>query len=293
LGVLVLIALTKHANLDNQIQKKLNIRGTAMHADKQMTDNNEFKPDEMPFVAPCKQLDVRAPLRWLKLGWQDIKRAPRLSLSYGFAMLVLGYLISGLAYRYGNLYTVLGLMSGFILVGPFIAIGLYSISCQLQEGRKPVLGYCLREGGKHVSNIILYGFILMVVFLIWARAASMLNVFYPVDVDASWDSFVLYLSIGSVVGLLFSTIIFCASAFSLPMIMDRKVDMITAVVTSVNAVLRNKKVMFIWALIIAVFVLVSFATAFLGFIVLLPMIGHAVWHAYQETIDPGQWPRHD
>lgn len=261
--------------------------------DEQESGPNEFKPEEMPFVAPCNQLGIDAPMRWLKLGWQDVKRAPRLSLSYGFATLLLGYLISGLAYRYGNLYTVLGLMSGFILIGPFVAIGLYSISCQLQEGKKPVLGYCLREGGKHVSNIILYGFILMVVFLIWARAASMLHVFYPVDIDASWNSFVLYLGVGSVVGLIFAAIIFCASAFSLPMIMDRKVDMITAVVTSINAVLRNKKVMFVWGLIIAVSILVSFATAFLGFVVLLPMIGHAAWHAYQETINAGQWPRHD
>lgn len=258
-----------------------------------MPENRQFNSDEMPFVAPCKTLELDAPMRWLRLGWQDIKQAPKLSLTYGFVTLLLGYVISGLAYVYGNLYTVLGLMSGFILIGPFVAIGLYSISCQLQEGKVPVFGYCLREGGKHVSNIILYGFILMVVFLIWARAASMLHVFYPEDIDASWNSFIVYLGIGSVVGLLFATIIFCASAFSLPMIMDRKVDMITAVVTSINTVLRNKKVMFIWALIIAISVLVSFATAFLGFVVLLPMIGHGAWHAYQETIDASQWPRHD
>ena len=264
-----------------------------MQVNKPKSDMNQFNPNDMPFVAPCKQLKVDAPLRWLKLGWRDVKKAPKQSLTYGFATLVLGYMISGLAYIYGNLYTVLGLMSGFILIGPFIAIGLYSISCQLQEGKVPVFGYCLREGGKHVSNIIIYGFILMVVFLVWARAASMLHVFYPADIEASWDSFVLYLGIGSVVGSLFSAIIFCASAFSLPMIMDRKVDMITAVVTSINAVLRNKKVMVIWALLIAIFVLVSFLTAFLGFIVLLPMIGHGAWHAYQETIDASQWPRHD
>jgi len=258
-----------------------------------MTENTRFNPDDMPYVAPCQALQMDAPLRWLKLGWRDLRQAPRLSLGYGLAMALFGYLISGLAYVFGNLYTVLGLMSGFILIGPFVAIGLYSISCQLQESRKPVLGYCLREGGKHVSNIVLYGFILMVVFLIWARAASMLHIFYPDDIEASWNSFILYLGIGSIVGLIFSAIIFCASAFSLPMIMDRKVDMITAVVTSINAVLRNKKVMFFWALIIAISVLISFATAFLGFIVLLPLIGHAVWHAYQETINATQWPRHD
>lgn len=264
-----------------------------MQVHKHQSGQHNIRPEDMPFVAPCKQLAADAPLRWLKLGWQDIKRAPKQSLTYGTATLVLGYIISGLAYIYGNLYSVLGLMSGFILVGPFIAIGLYSISCQLQEGRTPVLGYCLREGRKHVGNVIVFGFMLMVVFLIWARAASMLHVFYPVDVDASWDSFLIFLGIGSVVGSIFAAIIFCASAFSLPMIMDRKVDMITAVVTSINAVLRNKKPMFIWALIIAFTVLLSFATAFLGFIVLLPLIGHGAWHAYQETIDASLWPRHD
>lgn len=264
-----------------------------MQTDKHESERQQRNPDEMPFVAPCKQLDLDAPIRWLKLGWQDIKRAPKQSLTYGFVTLVLGYLITGLAYIYGNLYSVLGLMSGFILIGPFIAIGLYSISCQLQEGRVPVLGYCLREGTKHVSNIILFGFMLMVVFLIWARAASMLHVFYPIDTGTSWDGFILFLGIGSVVGSIFAAIIFCASAFSLPMVMDRKVDMITAVVTSINAVLRNKKPMFIWALIIAFSVLLSFATAFLGFVILLPMIGHGAWHAYQETIDASLWPRHD
>jgi uncharacterized membrane protein len=268
-------------------------QGHDMQTNNQNSDRKHINPNELPFVAPCKHLEMSAPGRWLRLGWQDVLKAPKLSLLYGFATMVLGYFICGLAYIYGNLYTVLGIMTGFILIGPFIAIGLYSISHQIQTGKVPVLGYCLREGGKHVSNVVLFGFILMVVFLIWARAASMLHVFYPVDIDASWDSFAVYLGIGSAVGLLFSAIIFCASAFSLPMVMDRKVDMITAVVTSINAVLRNKMVMFIWAIIIATSVIVSFVTGLLGFIVLLPIIGHGAWHAYQETIDASQWPPQD
>lgn len=257
-----------------------------------MSDKGHINPEELPFVAPCRQLGMDAPIRWLRLGWQDLKRAPIQSLSYGTATFVFGYLLIALGYKLGNLSTVLGLVSGFILIGPFVAIGLYSISCQLRDGRVPVLGYCLREGGKHRSNIILYGFILLVVFLLWARAASVLNIFYPADIDAGWSGFIVFLSIGTVVGTLFCAIIFCASAFSLPMIMDRKVDMITAVVTSIHAVLANKKVMFMWAMIIVLAVFISFMTALLGFIVLLPVIGHAVWHAYLEAIDASQWPRH-
>jgi uncharacterized membrane protein len=93
-----------------------------------------------------------------------------------------------------------------------------------------------------------------------------------------------------VVGSVFAAIVFSASAFSLPMILDRKVDAITASVTSINAVLRNKKPMILWGSLIALSVVLGFATAFIGFIVLLPLIGHATWHAYQETIDATAWP---
>jgi uncharacterized membrane protein len=263
-----------------------------MVASNDQRESTDTRPEELPFVAPCKQLDTMAAMRWLKLGWLDFKRAPRQSLTYGFAMVLISYVVSLLAIKFGNIYSLLSLLSGFILLGPIIAIGLYSISCQLQEGKEPVLGHCLREGRRHFGNVIVFGFMLLVVFLIWARSASMLHVFYPVESGASLDSFMVFLGIGTGVGAVFAGIIFTASAFSLPMIMDRKVDMVTAVVTSVNAVLRNKKAMLLWAILIVLTVLISFATAFFGFLILLPVIGHATWHAYQETIDASQWPKH-
>lgn len=249
-------------------------------------------PNELPFVAPCRKLTVGAPLRWLSLGWQDIRRAPRQSLAYGTVLLLLSYLTSLVAYRYGNIYLLLAMLSGFIFLGPVIAIGLYSISRQLQEGRRPVLGYCVREERRHMGNELVFTIILLIVFLVWARAASMVHVFFPVQGDPKLKDLALFLGIGSAVGTIFAAIIFCISAFSLPMIMDRKADVVTAVITSVNAVLRNKKVVFIWALLIVVLVLIGFATAFIGLAVLLPLIGHATWHAYQETIDASAWPRH-
>ena len=253
----------------------------------------QIRPEQLPFVAPCKILDTAAPVRWIKLGWLDFKNAPKQSLTYGFAMMIISIIVSYFALEVGNFYSILTLILGFTLVGPIIAIGLYSISCQLQEGKVPVLGYCLREGQRHVGNLGVFVLILMVVFLIWARAASMLHVFYPVESGASLESFAIFLSIGTGVGAFFSFIIFIASAFSLPMIMDRKVDTVTAVVTSVNAVLRNKKPMLLWAFFIFLSAALSVATAFIGLLVFLPVIGHATWHAYQETIDSSQWPRHD
>jgi uncharacterized membrane protein len=84
---------------------------------------------------------------------------------------------------------------------------------------------------------------------------------------------------------------FAVSAFSLPMIDDRDTDTVTALVTSVNAVLRNKRAMVVWAAIIGLAVLAGFATAFVGFVVLIPLLGYSTWHAYEETIDASAWPK--
>jgi uncharacterized membrane protein len=244
----------------------------------------------LPFVAPCRELAVSAPLRWLVLGWTDLRRAPWPSLVYGVALTALSYAIALSAWWYGALALYLGLATGFVFVGPALAIGLYSISRQLEAGRTPRLGYCVGEGSQRLRDSLLLGVVLLVVLLVWARAASMVHVFFPVRGEPTWQDLVPFLTIGSVVGALFAAVVFAASAFSLPMLLDRKADPITAVVTSVNAVLRNKAPMLVWGGLIGASLLLGFATAFLGFLILMPVIGHATWHAYRETIDASAWP---
>jgi uncharacterized membrane protein len=248
-------------------------------------------PEELPFVAPCRRLAPDAPLHWLRLGWRDVRRAPGPSLSYGLAVLVLSVLISAVAWHYGSVYLLVAMLSGFVFIGPVMAVGLYSISRQLQAGRRPVLGYCLSEGRRHLGNLLILSVILLVVLLVWARAASMIHIFFPVDADPELTDFALFLGVGTAVGTLFAAIVFCASAFSLPMILDRRVDTVTAVLTSINAVLRNRVVMLIWAGLIVGIVLLGFMTGLLGLALGMPLVGHATWHAYQETIDAGAWPR--
>jgi uncharacterized membrane protein len=138
------------------------------------SDNNTLKPvEDLPFVAPCRALDMAAPLRWLRLGWSDLVRAPRLSLIYGFVLTMLSLLITGFTWRFGTIGLYIGLSSGFIFIGPVLAVGLYSISRQLGDGRQPVLGYCIREGQDHLRELLVLGIILLVVLLVWARAATM------------------------------------------------------------------------------------------------------------------------
>ena len=253
-------------------------------------DTDKFNPSSMPFVAPCNTLDVSAPLRWLQKGWQDIRVAPKQSLLYGLVMMLLSYAMAFLAYRMGNFIMMVALLSGFMFLGPVLAIGLYSISCQIQKGIKPVLGYCLREGKKHLGNEMVFAFILLVVFLLWMRATSMVHIFFPAQANPEWSDLAVFLGIGSLIGAVFSGIIFSASAFSLPMFMDRKVDVVTAVVTSIHAVLHNKAVLLLWGFLIVLFSLLGFLTGTL--FITLPLIGHATWHAYQETIIADSWPKH-
>jgi uncharacterized membrane protein len=132
-----------------------------------------------------------------------------------------------------------------------------------------------------------------VLFLVWARAGAMVSVFFPMRGNPSLADLTVYLSVGSAVGAIFAVLTFSISAFSLPMIMHRRVDAVTDVITSINAVLRNKLPMTIWLGIIVGALIIGAATAFIGLAVLLPVIGHAVWHGYLETIDASAFPRHD
>lgn len=253
--------------------------------------HEDKRPEELPFAAPCKKLEIGAPIRWIKLGWQDFLSARNTSLSYGAILVVCSYLIAFLAYTFGNLYVLIALLSGFIFLGPILAMTFYEISLQLQCGKTPTMTSTLRASLRHLGDQMVFAVILTIIFLVWARAASMIHVFFPAVGSPSLADLATFLAIGSIVGSLFATIVFCISAFSLPMIVDRKSDTVTAAVTSFNAVLRNKGVMVVWVLIIVAAVAIGIITGFIGFAITLPLIGHATWHAYQETIDASAWPR--
>jgi uncharacterized membrane protein len=239
-----------------------------------------------PLFYPSRRLGLDAPLRWLRLGWRDLWRAKRQSLVYGLGLVLFSYLITWLVWDEGHTLALFTLAVGFILAGPVLAFGLYSISRQLELGRQPRLGVCWRESRNHLRNELLFALVMLVVLLVWARAASMVHVFFPMDGQPGPLEWLQFLAVGSAVGSVFAAIVFAASAVALPMMLDRGSDAITSALTSVNAVLHNKAVMALWAAMIAGLVAVGFATAYLGLLVILPLIGHASWHAYRETVVP-------
>lgn len=251
---------------------------------------NEPEEEIKPFVAPCRIISVKTPFKWLKQGWQDIKQAPRQSISYGLIMVGLGYLITAATWYFGNLGLYLGLISGFVFVGPVLAFTLYDISFRLEKGMPVSLKASMLDAKTQIGNALIFTVLLGIIFLVWARAATMVHIFFPENSDARWTELLTFLGIGSAIGAIFCAVIFTASAFSLPMIMDRDTDSITAVITSTNAVLKNKPAMAVWAMIIVVCVVIGLLTAYLAFAVLLPLLGHATYHAYKDVIDPSDWP---
>jgi uncharacterized membrane protein len=250
-------------------------------------------PDELPFVAPLRSIGADAPLRWLRLGWHDLLAAPFVSLAYGSGVFCLSAAMSFIGWRFGSGWMLLLLLSGFIFVGPVLAIGLYAVSAQLARGARPSLRRCVFEARRRVGDTLVFSLALMIICLTWVRAGSVVHIFYPDSGTPTLPELTTFLTIGSAVGSLFALVTFAASAFSLPMLFDRRTDSVTAVVTSVNAVLRNKAVMSLWAAIIIGAVAIGFATAMIGLIVTMPLIGYATWHAYRETIDASEWPQWD
>lgn len=258
-----------------------------------MTDTEDPSEEEkaLPFVAPCRDLETSQPWDWLKHGWGDFKKAPKLSLTYGLIMTLITMVISIWAFKVGSVVMAIALMAGFVFLFPALAMGTYSISCQLEKGELPQLFHCLRQGRKHMGNAAIFAFCLLIVFLIWARASSAIHIFFPAQGGQSIGDLAGFLSMAGIIVLIFSSIVFCASALSLPMIMDRRVDAITAILTSFNAVLKNKKAMAVWLVIILTGVALGFATAWTGLVVILPVLGHATWHAYRETVIADEWPQ--
>ena len=207
-------------------------------------------------------------------------------------MVILSLGVGVFAYTYGSYWLMIALLSGFVFIGPVLCIGIYAISAQLERGEDPTLERAVREEKRHLGNEMILALVLLVIFLVWARAGSMVHIFFPMEADYRLGDLLTYLGAGFIVGAVFAMMTFAASAFSLPMIMHRDVDAVTAVVTSINAVLRNKKVMALWIALIVLALLIGFATVTLGFALTLPLIGHATWHAYLETIDADAFPRH-
>ena len=237
-----------------------------------------------------RPLTFRDPLRWLTLGWRDFIRSPAIGLFYGTCFVVMGWALLKV-FEHAPPY-VLGLSGGFLLVGPFLCLGMYRVSQRLENGQKPGFADSVLAWRTKTSQLGIFGFVLLVLEMLWARATL---VVFAVTFDGMPDfkgSLLALLdpqNIGFIVawlvlGALFATLIFAVSVVSIPMILHRQTDAITAGLTSMRLVLTQTPVMLFWALLIAALVLLAMLPGFGGLLIVGPVLGHASWHAYRAAV---------
>lgn len=248
----------------------------------------------LPFAAPYRRVPIYAPWYWLSEGFADLRKAPLQSLTYGLILAVLVMFVIVMAYRYGSAWVMFSMLCGFVFVAPVTSIGIFAISAQLERRQTVSMKRSLRAAfRRYFGTEMVFALVLLVIFLLWARAASVVSVFLPDSVAPEPGEMGTYIAAGIFVAAIFLGLTFAASIFALPMIMHRDVDAITAAVTSVNTVLHNKMAMLLWATMILAGFAIGIATVGLGLIVFLPAVGHGVWHGYLDTIDAQQFPRHE
>jgi uncharacterized membrane protein len=243
-----------------------------------------------PFDIGLHTLRFRDVWRWLRLGARDFANAPGIGLFYGACFVVMGRALLAV-YEYAPLY-VLSLSAGFLLVGPFLCMGLYRVSQQLERGERPNFVDSLLAWRTRTGTVAIFAFVLLVLEMLWGRAAL---VVFAVSFDGMPDFkgsllklldpsnagfIVAYLAVGAV----FAGVIYAVSVVSIPMILDREVDAITAGLTSIRLVLAQPAVMLWWGAVIATLVLVAMLPWFAGLFVVAPILGHATWHAYRAAV---------
>lgn len=236
-------------------------------------------------------LGAVAPFRWLAAGWRDLRAHPGIALFYGLCFWLMAVIL-GTVFRARPEYT-LSIASGCLLVGPFLAMGLYEVSRRREQGLMPELGASLTCWDSHIRSMGMLVLVLIVLELLWGRASLVVfAVFFNTGMPSTtgvinavfnpdnWEFLVIYLAVGG----LFATLVFSTAVVSIPMILDRDTDAVWAAITSIRVVLSNPGVMLLWGLLITSLVTVALLPWGLGLIVVGPLLGHASWHAYRGAV---------
>jgi uncharacterized membrane protein len=237
-----------------------------------------------------RPLGFGAPLRWLVLGARDFARAPFIGLFYGGCFVVMGWALLKV-YENAPAYT-LALSAGFLLMGPFLCLGLYRTSQRLEQGEKPDFGDSLLAWDTRTGQLAIFGFVLLVLEMLWGRATL---VVFAVSFDGMPDfkgslralldpENLNFIVAWAAVGAVFAGLIYAISVISIPMILHRQTDAITAGLTSLRLVLTQTGVMLWWGFLITLLVGLALLPWFAGLLVVGPIVGHASWHAYRAAV---------
>jgi len=254
-----------------------------------------------------RSIELGAPLQWLALGWRDVWRCGFPSLAHGLALALFGGLLLWLAHD--RFWLLAGAFSGFLVVAPVLATSLYALSRALERGEPTGLStialtwtrwqysrYAVHGG---YWSMVRFGLLLSLAGTGWVlTSAALITLLAPEPVQTPMDFvrhvilapgghlFELWLTMGA----LMAAPLFASSVVAMPLLLDRRVDVLQAVLTSWQAVLTNPIPMALWAALLMGLTLVGMATAMLGLVVIVPWLGHASWHAYRSLVDASNLP---
>lgn len=264
------------------------------------TDAVARQVDSLGLEAARSSLTIRrvrfdAPWDWLAAGWRDMWSVPQISLAYGAICVLAGLLLLAGLTQFGLQSLILALAAGFLLLAPLMAVGFYEASRLLEQGERPDFAGVLTAAGRAKGQLGFFGAILAFAFYVWLQLAFLLFMLFlgtrglpPASEFVPTLLFTPHglglLVSGTLVGGVVAAIIFTVSVVSVPLLMTQRVDVVTAMSVSRDAVLRNPDAMTLWAALIAGFTALGIATLFVGLIFVFPLVGHATWHAFRDLV---------
>lgn len=255
------------------------------------------RSDSTDAPLPVRVIDVARPAAWLRAGWSDFVRSPLAGLAHGAFVAVGGWVVVLVSFRYG--WVAPGAFSGFVILGPILVTGLYEISRLHARGQAAGLADAVVAWRRGTAPLVWLGLLLAVLGTLWVLVSALLfTLFAPAPLRgpleflryALLEQSELLFAMWAVVGGMGVAVVFAVTAVSPPLLLGRRVSLRQALLTSVRAVGENPGPMTLWAIVILVATSASIATGMLGFLVTVPVLGHASWHAYRDLVDAESAP---
>lgn len=250
-------------------------------------------PSHIPAPIPLRSEDIA---NLLRAGWRDFVRAPAFGLFFSFVYVLGGWLLWYAFGAAGNHLWFIPVAVGFPILAPFAAVGLFEVSRRLEQDEllswSGVLGCVWRQRDRQVPSMAV---VILLVFMLWVFVAhTIFALFFGLQAITGTTLAMLtspnglmMLAVGSVVGGAMAAVFYAITVISLPLLLDKEVDFVTAMITSFNAVTISPVPMFGWAALIAVLLFVGLLPGFLGLFIALPVLGHASWHLYRRVLPDG------
>jgi uncharacterized membrane protein len=252
----------------------------------------QLVPDEQHDRIEIKPIRFSDPLRWLWQGLRDMVSQPLITLFYGVCFWLMALIL--LAVFKSNPEYTLSAISGCLLIGPFLAMGLYDVSMHMERGETPSMGSSLTCWESHVKSMMMLIMVMVVLELLWGRASLVVfavsfntggmpttaTVLEAVFNPENWEFIIVYACVGG----FFAGLVFACMMVSIPMILDRDTDAITACITSMRVFVDHTAVSLFWGLLITLLAVLAMLPSAAGLLVVGPWLGFASWHAYRASV---------